>query len=414
MKYSKSATIIAALAMASAAGLALSQKQADASTIATITTKGPATLYDINGNAITNRALAPNTKWAVGTIFVANNNMAIYQVSTNEYLRSTEANLTGDYAYLQPKKAASTSKLVGKIINGNAQLYRDDTNAMSDRLLGNGSNWAIGKHYLNKNGDDFFQVSTHEYVNGKHLSLNHMPQDTTYSANFGIPGATVDTSTETTTSNTDNNNNNDWSNIGTDNNSTVVNTNNNSNNNTVDTNTNTNTSTNTNTNTASYKPNLANINKYFVEYLNALHKANGTAPVNSSDHMMSYALQRAAQQNGGALDHSTATEKDSENLSSAGFHYMSYAGVKSDKDAAYFLLKDWYDEDNNIYPMGQAGHFGHRAALIYSGPNAAVGITDDDSAFEANWDDSTLDQFNALYDYTGSNPNTKFISKDAI
>ncbi|ALB29797.1 CAP domain-containing protein [Companilactobacillus heilongjiangensis] len=411
MKYSKSATIIAALAMASTAGLALSQKQADASTIATITTKGPATLYDINGSPITNRALAPNTKWAVGTIFVANGNMAIYQVSTNEYLRSTEANLTGDYAYLQPKKTASTDKLVGKIINGNAQLYRDDTNAMSDRLLGNNSNWAIGKHYLNKNGDDFFQVSTHEYVNGKHLSLNHMPQDTTYSANFGIPGASVDTSTETTTSN-NNNNNNDWSNIGTDNNSTVVNTNNNSNNNNVDTNTNTNTSTNTNTNTASYKPNLANINKYFVEYLNALHKANGTDPVNLDNDMMTYAQQRASQQDGGNLDHSTATRNLSENLSSAGFHYMSYVGIKSDKDAAYFLLKDWYDEDNNYYPMGQAGHFGHRAALIYSGPNVGLGITDGDAAFNANWHD--LDQLNALYDYTGSNPNTKFISKDAI
>lgn len=414
MKYSKSATIIAALAMASAAGLAFSQKQADASTIATITTKGPATLYDINGNAITNRALAPNTKWAVGTIFVANNDMAIYQVSTNEYLRSTEANLTGDYAYLQPKKTASTAKLVGKIINGNAQLYRDDTNAMSDHLLGNGSNWAIGKHYLNKNGDDFFQVSTHEYVNGKHLSLNHMPQDTTYSANFGIPGASVDTSTETTTSNTDNNNNNDWSNIGTDNNSTVVNTNNNSNNNNVDTNTNTNTSTNTNTNTASYKPNLANINKYFVEYLNALHKANGTDPVTLDNDMMTYAQQRASQQDGGNLDHTTAAKNTSENLSSAGFNYMNYAGVKSDKDAAYFLLKQWYDEDNNYSGIGQEGHFGHRAALIYSGPNVGLGVTNSDASFDADWNMPQNGKFIELYKFTGSNPSTNFISKDAI
>jgi len=346
MKLSRSAIIVAALATATTASLVLTQNQAQASTIATITTKGPAALYDINGNKITNRALSPNSKWAVGTIFVSGDK-GIYQVSTNEYLRSTDATLTGDYAYIQPSKAANT-KLTGKIINGTAQLYRDDTNSMSNRLLANGSNWAVGKHYMNKNGDNFFQVSTHEYVNGKHISLNHIPQDTTYSANFGIAGATVDTSTDTTTSNNDNNN--DWSNVGTDNNSTSVNTNtNNNSNNNVDTNTNT--STNTNTNTASYKPNLANINKYFVEYLNALHKANGTDPVNLSNDLMTYAQQRAGQQDGGNLDHSTATRNLSENLSSAGFNYMSYIGVKSDKDAAYFLLKDWYDEDNNYYPM---------------------------------------------------------------
>ncbi|CAJ1201208.1 hypothetical protein CPR19088_GLDEOEPO_00855 [Companilactobacillus paralimentarius] len=408
MNLSKSASIIAALAMASTAGLIFTQKQADASTIATITTNGPATLYDINGNAITNRALSPNSKWAVGSIFVSGDK-AIYQVSTNEYLRSTEANLTGDYAYLQPNKSAASAKLTGKIINGTTTLYRDDTNSMSNRMLANGSNWAIGKHYLNKNGDDFFQVSTHEYVNGKHLSLNHAPEQTIYSANFGISGAHVDTDDETNTSN-NNNNDNNWSNIGTDNNSNVVNTNNNTNTN-VDTNTNNN---NTSTDTATYKPNVANINKYFVAYLNALHKANGTAPVHSTDHLMSYAQQRAEQQNGNNLDHSTATEDDSENLSSAGFNYMNYVGVKSDKDAAYFLLKDWYDEDNNYAAIGQEGHFGHRAALIYSGPEVGLGITDSDAAFDANWNMAQNDQFLQIYNYTGSNPNTKFISKDSI
>lgn len=412
MNLSKSASIIAALAMASTAGLIFTQKQADASTIATITTNGPATLYDINGNAITNRALSPNSKWAVGSIFVAGDK-AIYQVSTNEYLRSTEANLTGDYAYLQPNKSASTARLTGRIINGTANLYRDDTNSISNRLLANGSNWAIGKHYLNKNGDDFFQVSTHEYVNGKHLSLNRAPEQTIYSANFGIPGAHVDTSDETNTSNNNNSNDsndNNWSNVGTDGNSTVANNNNNANTN-VDTNTNNN---NTSTDTATYKPNLANINKYFVAYLNALHKANGTAPVQLTNDMMNYAQQRAEQQNGNNLDHSTASRDTSENLSSGGFNYMSYVGVKSDKDAAYFLLKSWYDEDNNYSPLGSEGHFGHRAALIYSGPEVGLGVTNTDASFDADWNMAQNEQFLQIYDYTGSNPNTKFISKDAV
>lgn len=412
MNLSKSATIIAALAMASVTGLALSQKEADASTVATVTTKGAAPLYTSDGTRISDRALAPNSKWAVGYIFVSGDE-AIYQVSTNEYLKSTDATLTGDFAFIQPNQkshstSSNTNGYVATVGPSSAALYRDDTNSMSDRALGGYTSWAVGKHYVNKNGEHFYQVSTHEYVNGKSIHLNRMADAGTYVANFGIPGASTSINT---------NDNNNTSNTNNDSNANNTTNNNNSSNNTtnttVDTNDN-NTSTSTDTNTASYQPNLNNINKYFVQYLNALHKANGTDPVQLSDHLMSYAQGRATQQNGQNLDHSTATESHSENLTSAGFNYMKYAGVKSDKDAAYFLLKDWYDEDNNYYPMGTAGHFGHRAALIYSGPNVGLGITDTDAAFNADWNWSDLSDFNQLYDYTGTTPNTKFISKDAI
>ncbi|KRO00122.1 SLAP domain-containing protein [Companilactobacillus kimchiensis] len=416
MNLSKSASIIAALAMATTGALLVSQKQDDASTIATVTTDGPARLYDVNGNMITDRALAPNSQWLVGKVY-RTNDKAIYQVSNNEYLRSEDSYLTGDLAFTQPSREVST-KLIGTINRGNATLYRDDTNKLSaERELSDGSVWAIGKHYVNKNGEDFFQVSTHEYVNGSHLSLNRYPDDGTYSANFGISGAdqsnnnsSVDTNTDNSNTNTNDNSNNTNTSVDT---NTDTSNNNNTSSNTTDTNTDNSGSTSTDTDNGSYQPNLANINKYFVAYLNALHKANGTEPVQLSDDMMNYATQRAGQQDGNNLDHSTASRDTSENLSGAGFNYMGYQGIKSDKDAAYFLLKEWYDEGNNMDGVGQPGHFGHRAALIYSGPNVGLGITDTDASFDADWNESELDAQNKMF-YATSEPNTQFISKDAI
>ncbi|WP_195701618.1 SLAP domain-containing protein [Companilactobacillus futsaii] len=376
MKFGKSATIIAALAMATTGALVMSQKDAEAAGVATVSADKIAHLYTANGDLIHNRALAANSAWAVGKIIDINDEM-YYQVATNEYLNAVDASYSVNVPTIQ-------QKLAGKIINGNAQLYRDDTNSMSNRILANGSSWLVGKIIVNKLGQYFAQVSTHEYADGLNMAFNMPVPQATYVADFGI--------------NTQNNTN--------------TNTNNNNTSTNVDTNNDNNAGSNQNT--SDYQPNLSQINKYFVAYLNALHKANGTTPVQLSQDLMSYATQRAQQQDGLNLDHSTADRDMSENLEGGGFDYMKYAGVKSDKDAAYFMLKSWYDEDNNYSKPGEAGHFGHRAALIYSGPNVGLGITNKDAAFEADWNYGTLDQFNNLYYYTGSNPNTKFISKDAI
>ena len=381
MKFGKSATIIAALAMATTGALVMSQKDADAAGVATVSANKIANLYTANGDLIHNRALAANSAWAVGKIVDINDEM-YYQVATNEYLNAADASYTVDVPTVQ-------QKLAGKITGGNAQLYRDDTNSMSNRILANGSSWLVGKIIVNKLGQYFAQVSTHEYADGLNMAFNMPVPQATYVADFGI-NTQGNTNTNTDT-NTNNNNNT----------STNVDTNNDNN-------------TSSNQNTSDYQPNLSQINKYFVAYLNALHKANGTAPVQLSQDLMSYATQRAQQQDGLNLDHSTADRDMSENLEGGGFDYMKYAGVKSDKDAAYFMLKSWYDEDNNYSKPGEPGHFGHRAALIYSGPNVGLGITDKDAAFKADWNYSELDAQNALYNYTGTDPNTKFISKDAI
>lgn len=170
---------------------------------------------------------------------------------------------------------------------------------------------------------------------------------------------------------------------------------------------------------SSYTPNIQRINYYFVQYLNALHRANGTPEVSTSADMFEYANHRAYQQVGNTLDHTTAERETSENLNGAGYGYILKGGVSeginSDRDVAYKLIKIWYNDNNNIFAgPGQVGHFGHRAALIYAGSPVAVGMSDNATAMDAEWDPNQYSEFNSIYYYTGTNPNTKFISKDAV
>jgi len=167
-----------------------------------------------------------------------------------------------------------------------------------------------------------------------------------------------------------------------------------------------------------YTPNIQRINEYFIKYLNALHVANGTEPVSTSADMFEYANHRAYQQVGKTMDHSTKPRDTEENLYGFGYDYIlkngNYVGMKSDRDVAFYLLKGWYDDSNNAsYGPGQIGHFGHRAALIYTGSPAALGMSDNSIALSAEWPDS-YDGFYSIYNYTGSNPNTNFVSKDVV
>jgi len=167
-----------------------------------------------------------------------------------------------------------------------------------------------------------------------------------------------------------------------------------------------------------YTPNIQRINQYFIKYLNALHSANGTPQVQTTAEMFEYANHRAYQQVGKKLDHSTRPRDTEDNLYSIGYDdilkYGKGEGWQSDRDVAYYLLKGWYDENNNIaYSGGQAGHFGHRAALIYTGNPVAVGMSNNATTMSAEWP-KDLDGFDSIYNYTGSNPNTKFVSKDVV
>lgn len=354
MKLSRSAALVATLAIATTGALAVSQHDAKAATIATVTTKEPARLYNSEGLLIRNRALAPNSPWLVGKITNFGNEK-MYQVATNEYLKASDSVLSDN----QPKQ-----KIVGTLTGiAGKFVYNDQINDITGKVIVPGSSWVIGRQVVNKYNQHYVQISAHEYVETTDMTFNGSLPTPVYIGNFD----SLDKNPEDDTNNT-----------------TIK----------------------------DYVPNVQRINEYFIKYLNALHAANGTAPVQGSTDMFNYAQVRASQQTNG-LDHSTASRDTSENLSSAGLAFwIDSRGVQSDKDIAYNLLKQWYDEDDNQTPVGQPGHFGHRAALIYSGPTVSLGITENAAAFDADWNYSTLDAFNQMYD--SQNPQSNFISKDSV
>lgn len=173
---SKSVSILAALAMATTGVLAFNANNADAATVATVHSGVVARLYASNGNLITNRALSPNSAWTVGKTTTINGE-TMYQVATNEYLRAQDSSLSGQ------AQQASTH-IAGKALTL-LPLYRDDTNKMANRSLAPNSEWAIGKYIVNKNGQQFVQVSTHEYADASNLMYDHPMTNPTYIADFG-------------------------------------------------------------------------------------------------------------------------------------------------------------------------------------------------------------------------------------
>lgn len=162
-----------------------------------------------------------------------------------------------------------------------------------------------------------------------------------------------------------------------------------------------------------YQPNTERINDYFIKYLNVLRQANGTEPVHTNADYKNYAAQRAASQQVDALTHSTATRELNENLSSEGLDYLLKWGyVHSDRDVAFELIQNWYSDEYNFTRIGHAGHFGHRANLLYAGPTVGFGIANNAASFVG--DPVASDSFYNLYNFTGSTPNTRFISKDSV
>lgn len=356
--FLKSLTV-SGLALAAFATSSVLSNDAEAAMVATTKNVSVTRLYTKDGTLVKNRGLAANTPWRVGRTNQVGG-LTYYQVSTNEFLLSSDvASLTGSNDD-QPK--------VDILVEQPSAETIDDRDGSVNGHLDQYSDWVVSKIVFESHtGKTYYQISSHQFMTlynyQTHGDAGTLPRvEVTYLTDLN-KNIDPDTGREVNT----------------------------------------------------YKPNLANINNYFEKYLNALHKANGTAPVHVTSDMMNYAQQRAEQQVGDTLDHTTASRSTSENLSGAGFDFMlKWANVKSDKDAAYYLLSRWYDEGGNLTGSGQPGHYGHRAALIYSGPSVGLGISGNAAAFDADWDYDSYSQFDALYNYTGSNPNTKFISKDSI
>jgi len=202
MKFStRSAAIVAALAMATTGALALNQTQADASTIATTHSGSYSMLYNAQGAKIQNRALAANTPWLVGKTTTING-VTMYQVSTNEYLSSKDSTLNGQAS--QAQQSNKTVLTIGKYMQ---PLFRDDTGLYSNRALDNGSSWQVGKTVTNSKGETYYQVSTHEFVKKSANTTLNRDVNPQYVADFGFNKDTssTDTNTNTTKPSTDTN-----------------------------------------------------------------------------------------------------------------------------------------------------------------------------------------------------------------
>ncbi|GEO63495.1 SLAP domain-containing protein [Companilactobacillus nantensis] len=171
MKFAKSAAFIAALAMATTGALFVTQNDAQAATVATTTTQGPAWLYTSGGKMITDRALAPNTKWAVGQTITINNEK-LYQVATNEYLKASDSSLSDNTAQ---------APLIGTVTSSHGTLtISKKLNEFSNSFgLPQGSQWRIGKYIINRLGKKYVQVSGDEYVPVTHMKFNQpLPEPT--------------------------------------------------------------------------------------------------------------------------------------------------------------------------------------------------------------------------------------------
>jgi len=357
------ATIVAALAMAATGALILNQSNADAATIATVHSGVTARLYTANGSLVNNRALGANTPWLIGK--TANiNGETMYQVSTNEYLKASDSDLTGQ------SQAQSSNKVVGRIIMGNASLVRDD-GIKSNRSLAGGSSWQIGKHVVNKNGTDFYQVSTHEYVEGGHISLMSAEPTAIYIADFGI---------DNSSSTTDTSSNNDHS-TDTDTN-TNVNTNTNTGS-TTDTNTNTNTNISTpstSTDTSTTKPSTpatsdssqSAYQQAILADINSARASKGLSPLTMTSELNAGAAIRA-QDGASLIGHVRPDGSDRASVFTTSTYTHANTGENMDgirstetRDAANLA-----NEHKNGF-LGEAGQ-GHYKNWIYA-PYTQVGI----------------------------------------
>ncbi|WP_125715106.1 SLAP domain-containing protein [Companilactobacillus kedongensis] len=170
----------------------------DASSIATVHDGVIAHLVTRDGSPVSNRALAASTPWQVGET-VTINGTTMYQVSTNEFVNSSDVTLSGENS-----SSDQNTKLVGYAMK-NVRLFDDSQNKLSDtRSLAQGSSWQVGRVVKNSKGEVYFQVSTHEWANHNSMVINgNEPSNIEYIANFAINNN--NSSNNGTDTNTDNN-----------------------------------------------------------------------------------------------------------------------------------------------------------------------------------------------------------------
>lgn len=146
------------------------------------TAKWNAAVVNSQGQAITGVTLPAQSNWKLGASLTINGKL-YYQVATNEFVAASDLNI----GQTQTTQAATTTQttqnqnvqnqtqdqqLVGRVVNGPADLYDTSMDAFSSRQLAEGTDWKVGNMVQNKYGYTFYQVSTNEWAQSSNMKLN--------------------------------------------------------------------------------------------------------------------------------------------------------------------------------------------------------------------------------------------------
>lgn len=167
--------------------------------------------------------------------------------------------------------------------------------------------------------------------------------------------------------------------------------------------------------TFSYTPNIAEVNKYLVDYINRLREINGiTDKVTTDDVARAFAQARAEEMlKNDVMSHRTALGRrySWENIGGTLFntnsdHFIIPKTILSDQQFAYNELAQWFSEYMNLVAGTGSSQYGHRLALLFAVGNVGFG-----EAHKPDADTNEIDGYSALdiFAYPGQSSESEAI-----
>jgi len=186
MKEITSSILLSAIAATTIGGIGLTTSVL-ASGVATTSGSTPYTrVYTKQGNIVSNRALGPNTPWRVGkTITIGGT--AMYQVATNEYVKSTDVTYNDSTA---PQVSQKPAQNIGNNTNirvssrGEVAPVYDDRTGDEINRLPYGEQYKVNRIVRTDTGSAYYQVSSHGWVIDKLLNISGTPTNVEYINGF--------------------------------------------------------------------------------------------------------------------------------------------------------------------------------------------------------------------------------------
>ncbi|WP_164506023.1 SLAP domain-containing protein [Companilactobacillus insicii] len=168
-----------------------------------LTTTANAQIYDTSTNSFTTDKNQAGTSYNILGIVYNKNKTYFFQVGPNSWILAKYTNVKDDSVYQNagyepdfslsatnaPTETPTTiNNKVATVINGGTYFYNDSNNGYETSPVTGGTSWRVFKIVKNANGELFFQVGSHEWIDGSHASLNFNLSDVNIETdnNFGI------------------------------------------------------------------------------------------------------------------------------------------------------------------------------------------------------------------------------------